>query len=484
MMSERRIDRRLFLKIMGSELGLAVISTYANAMSGTRTKPNIVFILADDMSLHQLGCYGGQFYETPNINCLAEQGMKFTNAYAAAPVCSPTRASIMTGKYPARLHLTSFIPGVNRRKEKLVTPEWTKYLPLEETTVAELLKGAGYATGHFGKWHLNKDKEYQLGRPRDPGSQGFDDVLTTHKPGAGPESKYENDWHHVQEITERAVAFIEKNRDKPFFCYIPHNSIHSPEKEKEELIAKYAAKPNAKEKGTCNPVQAAMIETLDKSVGKILKKLKKLNLEKDTIVIFFSDNGHVGPKNGLPFRGCKGDLYEGGIRMPLIVRWPQVVKTGSVCEEVVISNDFFPTFGELAGVSKMPAGLDGISLVPLLKNHKARLNRTAVYWHFPHYHGQGLAPAGAIRRGKYKLIEWFEKSIYSKKGALELYDLEKDPAERSNLVNSMPDLVSDLYRELQTWRKQIGAQVMTKNPNYDSGTMYNRSSTVHKSLLR
>jgi len=466
-MLERRIGRRVFLKIMGAELGLAVISTYANAMSGPRTKPNIVFFLADDMSLHQLGCYGSQFYKTPNIDRLAAQGMKFTNAYAAAPVCSPTRASIMTGKYPARLHLTSFIPGVNRRKEKLVTPEWTKYLPLEETTVAELLKGAGYATGHFGKWHLNKDKEYQLGRSGDPGSQGFDDVLTTHKPGAGPESKYENDWHHVQEITERVEAFIEKNRDKPFFCYIPYNSIHYPEKERDELIAKYAAKPNAQKKGTCNPVQAAMIETLDKSVGVILKKLKKLNLEKDTIVIFFSDNGHTGPKNSLPFRGCKGDLYEGGIRMPLVVRWPQVVKTGSICKEVVISNDFFPTFGEVAGVSKMPAGLDGISLAPLLKNHKAGLNRTAVYWHFPHYHDEGLAPSGAIRRGKYKLIEWFEESIYGKNGALELYDLEKDPAERNNLAESMPNLVSDLYSNLQTWRKQISAQVMTKNPNYD-----------------
>jgi len=469
-MSERKIDRRLFLKIMASELGLAVTSTRAGAIPESKTKPNIVFILADDMSWHQLGCYGSRFYQTPNIDRLAKQGMRFTNAYAAAPVCSPTRASILTGKYPARLHLTSFIPGVNATNKKLLTPQWTKHLPLEETTLAELLKSRGYATGHFGKWHLNKDKKYQLGRPGDPRSQGFDDVLTTHKLGAGPESRYPNDWHHVREITERALAFIQNNKDKPFFCYIPHNTIHSPEKETDQLTAKYAAKPDASSNGSCNPVQAAMIETLDNSVGTILQKLGELNLQKNTIVVFFSDNGHLGPKNGLPFRGSKGDLYEGGIRMPLIVRWPQLVRPATICDEVVISNDFFPTFAELAGASRMPADLDGISLMPLLKNHKAGLNRTALYWHFPHYHGQGLAPSGAIRRGKYKLLEWFEPSIYDEKGALELYDLDNDPAERNNLAGSMPDLASDLYRWLRTWRKQIGAQLMTANPDYHPNT--------------
>lgn len=465
-MPETKIDRRLFLKIMGSELGLLLTSTCANAVTRPSTMPNIVFILADDMSSHQLGCYSSQFYQTPNIDRLARQGMRFTNAYAAAPVCSPTRVSIMTGKYPARLHLTSFIPGVNTANRKLLTPQWTKHLPLEEITLAEILKGAGYATGHFGKWHLNKDKKYKPGRPGDPRSQGFDDVLTTHKPGAGPESIYKNDWHHVRQITERALAFIQNNKDKPFFCYIPHNTIHSPEKEGQQLIAKYAAKPNARPNGACNPVQAAMIETLDNSVGAILQKLTELNIDKNTIVVFFSDNGHLGPKDSLPFRGSKGDLYEGGIRMPLIVRWPQVVEPASICDEVVISNDFFPTFAELAEVTRMPADLDGISLVPLLKNCNARLNRDALYWHFPHYHGQGLAPSGSIHRGKYKLIEWFEKSIYGEKNALELYDLDGDPAERNNLAASMPDLISDLHRQLRKWREQIGAQLMTPNPNY------------------
>jgi uncharacterized sulfatase len=469
-MSERKIDRRLFLKIMASELGLAVASARASAIPELKTKPNIVFILADDMSWHQLGCYGSRFYQTPNIDLLANQGMRFTNAYAAAAVCSPTRASILTGKYPARLRLTSFIPGVNTTNKRLLTPKWTKHLPLEETTLAELLKSQGYATGHFGKWHLNKDKNYQLQRPGDPRSQGFDDVLTTHKPGAGPESLYENDWHHVRQITERALAFIQNNKDKPFFCYIPHNTIHAPEKETENLIAKYAAKPNASPNGACNPVQAAMIETLDKSVGTILQKLSRLNIDKNTIVVFFSDNGHLGPKNDSPFRGSKGDLYEGGIRMPLIVRWPQVVKPASICDEPVISNDFFPTFAEIAGAPTMTADLDGISLVPLFKNHGARLNRDALYWHFPHYHAQGLAPSGAIRRGKYKLIEWFEKSIYGEKGAFELYDLANDPAERNNLADSMPDRAADLHRRLHTWRKQINAQLMTANPDYRRNT--------------
>jgi arylsulfatase A-like enzyme len=233
--------RRTFLKAVGAAAApLAVTQrmSFCRAIEAgaSREKPNIVLILADDLGWHQLGCYGSDFYETPVLDRLASQGMRFTDAYAAAPVCSPTRASIMTGKYPARLHLTDFIKGGSPLDRKLLVPEWTPYLPLEEVTVAEALKSAGYVCGHFGKWHLNRNKSYSPGRMQDPGSQGFDTVLTTHKPKAGPESPYENDWHHVRRITAQAIDFIEKNKDRPFFCYIPHNTIHRPEIERQELI--------------------------------------------------------------------------------------------------------------------------------------------------------------------------------------------------------------------------------------------------------
>ena len=233
----------LFFLILTIPASLLIILYGCNPNSKTFVKqPNIVFILVDDLGSHQLGCYGSIFYETPNIDKLAGEGMKFTNAYAASTVCSPTRASIMTGKYPARLHLTDYIPGNAPQDTLLIVPNWTKQLLSEEITIAETLKSAGYATGHFGKWHLNKDKNYEPGRPGDPGSQGFDDVLCTHKPGAGPPSPYVDDSHHVREITERALSFIEKNKENLFFCYITHNTIHAPEIEKQEKINKYNQK--------------------------------------------------------------------------------------------------------------------------------------------------------------------------------------------------------------------------------------------------
>ncbi len=445
---------------------LCLIALPAICHGANSDKPNIVFILADDLGVHQLGCYGSQFYETPIIDRLAQQGMRFTNAYAACTVCSPTRASIMTGKYPARLHLTNFIPGRNRRDRKLLSPDWTAHLALKEVTIAETLKQAGYATGHFGKWHLNRDKKYVAHRPGDPGSQGFDDVLATHKPNAGPPSPYDEDWHHVRQITERATRFIEQHKHGPFFCYVSHNSIHAPEIENESLVAKYAMKPSSNIPGN-NPKQAAMFETLDKSVGTILEKLKQLGLEENTIVVFFSDNGHLGPKDGNPFRGSKGDLYEGGIRMPLVVRWPGVVPSGTVCSEIVLSNDFFPTFNEVAELAETKIAhakqnIDGMSLLPLLKDAQAKLDRKAIYWHFPHYHITGLGPQGAIRKGRYKLIEWFEKSMDDETDAYELYDLNNDPAEKHNLTNTLPNVVVELSKDLESWRSQIGAQRMSK----------------------
>jgi uncharacterized sulfatase len=469
------MNRRGFLRNIGIGTASVVLTgcgdlATAFGADSPRKKPNIVFILADDLGWHQLGCYGSKFYETPNLDRFAKEAMRFTDAYAACPVCSPTRASLMTGKYPARLHLTDFIKGGSPKDRKLLTPEWTPYLPLEQVTIAEALKAAGYACGHFGKWHLNKDKNYKLGRPMDPGSQGFDDVLTTHKPGKGPKSIYENDWHHVRRITERSVAFIDKNKDKPFFCYVTHNSIHRPEKETKELIDKYRKKPDAdndQKYGHNNPIQAAMLETLDKSVDTILKKLDALGLGKNTIVVFFGDNGHLGPKDSRPLRGSKADVYEGGIRVPMIVRWPGVVKPGSVCHVPVTSVDFFPTLLQTAGLKLTDNTVDGESLIPLLKQ-TGKLKRDAIYFHYPHYHNQGIAPAGAVRQGDYKLIEWFEKSIdgTDTPGALELFNLSEDLNEQHNLANLMPQKAAELYNKLKKWRKFVAAQEMTRNPAY------------------
>jgi arylsulfatase A len=469
-MNKSQINRRMFLRTGGTAaIALPSLLSCTSLSSAPREmeKPNIVFILADDLGWHQLGCYGSEFYETVNIDHLARQGMRFTNAYAACHVCSPTRASILTGKYPARLHLTDYIPGKKPKGEKLLAPDWSKQLLQGETTIAETLKSAGYATGHFGKWHLNIDKEYKPGRLGDPGSQGFDDVLTTHKPGAGPESKFGGDWHHVREITERAGVFIERNKERPFFCYISHNSIHTPEIETKALLDKYANKTGAKKKGRENPKQGAMLETLDKSVGTILFRLRELDLERKTIVIFFSDNGQKGPKHGKPFRGSKGDLYEGGIREPLIIRWPGITKPGSVCDEVVISNDFFPTLNEIAGASKDTKDIDGISITPLLEDSTASLERDAVYWHYPHYHSLGLGPQSAVREGPYKLIEWLEKSAHNEEGAFELYDLINDPGEQNNLIDSKPEVADKLKIKLSAWRENVGAQKMIMNKHED-----------------
>jgi len=466
----RPVGRRTFLAAMGA--GAACLMG-GRADAKQTGKPNIVFILADDLGRHQLNCYGNPFYETPRIDALAAEGVRFTDAYAACPVCSPTRASIMTGKYPARLHITDYIPGNAYPHAKLKTPDWTKHLPLEEVTIPEMLKEAGYVSGHFGKWHLGLDEKPSPGRPCEPESQGFDDVLVTEKPKSGEAAQAtasaEYDAHHAREITGRAIRFINENKDRPFFCYVAHHLVHRPEMEYGPRIIKYATKPEASNKMGNNPVLGAMVETLDTQVGRLLDALKEAGLEENTIVIFFSDNGDLYGREQLdPFYGAKADLYEGGIRMPLIIRWPGVVDPGTVCGEMTASIDFFPTFAEIAGIKPAVPSLDGISIVPALP-HSGTLNRDALYWHYPHYHKLGIAPSGAIREGKYKLIEWFEKSIDGPdtEGALALFDLEADPGERHNLASAMPDKCRDLYEKLRAWRKAVGAQDMARNDQHD-----------------
>jgi uncharacterized sulfatase len=440
----------------------------AFATKDFRQKPNFLFILADDLGWNQLGCYGSKFYETPNIDQLAGEGIRFTDAYAACPVCSPTRASIMTGRYPARLHITDYIPGDTFPYEKLRMPEWQKYLPLDEVTIAEVFKGAGYVTAGFGKWHLSAAKKPPESELYDPDKQGFDETLITEKPDSKQDP--EKDAHNVELITEKSLGFLERNKDKPFFLYVAHNTIHAPLMGKKNLIEKYKAKSGS-DLPENNPVVGAMLEELDGSVGKLLKKLNELKIANKTIVIFFSDNGGLERvSKQTPLRSGKANLYEGGIRVPLIVRWPGVVKAGNICSEPVISVDFFPTFVEILGVQfKQSNPIDGVSLLPLLTQRDA-FSRQAIYWHYPHYHSAGISPCGAVRSGDYKLIEWFDETICGPANKFELYNLKEDVGEQNNLAKSVldgPEKVEELRKMLATWRDKVGAQMLTPNPNYD-----------------
>jgi arylsulfatase A len=426
-------------------------------------RPNVVFILADDLGWNQVGFDGSTFYETPNIDSIARDGMRFTHAYAAAPVCSPTRSSIMTGKSPARTHITDYIPGSPYPYALLKTPYRVPALPLEEVTVAELMKTKGYATGIFGKWHLNKDKNYAPGRPGDPGSQGFDEVLATVKPE--PDADPLKDAHHTLEITERSLQFIDRHKKEPFFLYVAYHTVHRPIMERPELIAKYAAKPHSKDPIN-NPIMGAMIETMDKGIGRLLARLKQDGLDDNTMVIFYSDNGGLEQlQSQYPYRGGKATVWQGGFRVPLAVRWPGKVAPGSVSDDLVTSDDFFPTFAAMIGAKRLPKDIDGLSMVPTLTG-KGSNGRDTLYFHYPHYHHLGFRPGGAIIRGKYKLIEWFEGSIAGFGKPYTLYNIDEDVDESDDLSLEKPEVVADLAAALKAWRKKVGAGEMMLNPNF------------------
>jgi len=370
----------------------------------------------------------------------------------------------MTGKNPARLHITDYIPGSPYPYAKLTTPQMTLGLPLEEVTIAEVFKENGYVTGHFGKWHLNKDKNYEPGRPGDPASQGFDEVLTTVKPK--PDADPAADAHHAVEITERSLDFIERHKDESFFCYVSHHVVHRPLMEKPALVAKYEQKEGA-ELPINNPIMGAMIERMDTGIGQILDKLDELKLTDKTIVFYVSDNGGLEMlQDQYPLRGGKAMVFEGGIRVPIVIRWPGVIKPGTQNDTPIIHDDLFPTICEMVNMKKNIKNLDGLSLVPLFKEG-GTLDRDALYFHYPHYHHQGYKPAGAIREGDYKLIEWFEQTLYGEENQVTLYNLTKDIGEENDLSKEMPELASNLREKLHTWRQKVGAQEMTVNPNYD-----------------
>jgi len=421
-----------------------------------------VLILADDLGWADLACYGNKFNETPRLDKLAAQGLRFTDFYASAPVCSPTRASIQSGQYQARFGLTAHIPGHWRPFEKLAEPPCALELPLEIVTLAKRLRQAGYATGYFGKWHLG-------GTGFGPRQHGFDQVFefTGHTvPGPRQEPSGKQPRRAADYLAERAAAFIEANRDRPFFLQVSPFAVHIPLDTTPALKAKYEAK--AKVPGyPCHPLYAGLMEELDACAGVVLDALDRHKLADNTLLIFTSDNGGLereaggwpGTKN-TPLRNEKGSLYEGGIRVPALARWPGVTRAGSVTSQATMSIDIYPTALEVARQRPTPGQvLDGLSLVPLLRDPRAKLLREALYWHYPHYHHS--RPASAIRADDWKAIEFFDT------GALELYNLKDDVGEAKDLAAAQPEKARVLRERLRNWRHDVNAQLPQRNPAYD-----------------
>ncbi len=458
--------RRSFLKALG--LGATTLATQSCASisqlitgKASEDKPNIIFILADDLGWAELRCYGNKFNETPNLDKLASEGMKFTEAYAAAPVCSPYRAALMTGQYPARVGITDYL-----------RPNDAKHLSTDYITIAEMLKRAGYTTGIIGKWHLTGYANHGA-KEFGPNLHSFDEVIVSENRGIGGGS-YFHPYHFNQEIKKRlpgreylvdrcnleAVEFIERHKDGPFFLYLSYYAVHTRLQGKEELVAKYEKKPGAGKGNRArrnNPHLAAQLESIDEGVGMIMDKLDELSLANNTVLIFTGDNGGEDRvTTNAPLRAGKSTLYEGGIREPLLIRWPGVVKAKSVCNTPTCNIDFYPTFLQILG-RKVSRGqhIDGISILPLLKNPKAELGRDTFYWHYPleKPHFLGGRSAGAIRQGSLKLIEFFDT------GQVELYNLADDVSEEHNLAAEMPDEVTELQKRLAKWQAEVGASL-------------------------
>lgn len=461
--------RMTLILCLAFHVGIWMAIGHANEPNG---KPNVVLILADDLGWTDLACYGSDFYETPALDRLASQGMRFLQNYSACTVCSPTRAALMTGKYPARLRITDWIPGAMPDNPRLLVPDWQKQLPLEETTIAEIFRSAGYATASIGKWHLGNESHY-------PEVHGFDiNIAGTFRPE--PPSflapwkiptlaEGQNGEYLTDRLAQEATSFIEHNAKHPFFLYLPHFAVHTPIQGRPDLVQKYRRKLTANHRHR-NIQYAAMIESLDEAVGKVLDKLDEKNLTKNTIVIFTSDNGGritQATTDNFPLRFGKASAYEGGVRVPLIVRWPGVAAPGSVTNTPSITMDLFVTLvnqvrehATLAGQAFMN---DGVDLQGVIAG-KAVLQRKDLFWHYPHHqHYQlgGTMPYAAIRSGDFKLIEFYNDLT------VELYNLSDDISEGRDLSKQEPNRVAELRDRLHQWQRSVDAQFATSNPNYD-----------------
>lgn len=445
------------------------------AAAAAAEKPNVILIFIDDLGWKDVGCYGNDFVETPHIDQLAVQGLRFTDFYAAGAVCSPTRCALQSGQNQARIGITAHIPGHWRPFERVITPQTTMALPLDTVTVGEALKAAGYTTGYVGKWHLGNGPQFQpdrqgydfsavIGGPHLPGRyrvQGRSDL----KPGA--------DQYRTEFEADLCIDFVRDNKDKPFFLMLSPFAVHIPLGAMSEKVEKYRKKAAGRDHQLPHPVYAAMIEHCDDMVGRIVAAVADEGLTEKTMIVFTSDNGGLHRRydyregvddnvaSQKPLKGEKGSLHEGGVRVPLIVKYPPLIKPGTVCSEPAISYDFYPTFVDLAGGS-LPENqtIDGLSLKPLFIDPSAKLPRDALYWHYPHYHHD--RPASSIRERDWKLIEYLDGS-----GDIELYQLSQDIGETNNLAGEKKGRAADLKKKLNAWRQTALARMPIPNPNYD-----------------
>ncbi|MEQ9287141.1 MAG: sulfatase [Cyclobacteriaceae bacterium] len=455
-------------------------------------KPNFVFILVDDLGWADLGYSGSTFYETPNIDALSKTSIRFTHAYASGSVCSPSRAAIMTGRHPARLGITDWIPGSMPKNEKLLGPAIPNELPLEETTIAEALNQNGYSTFFAGKWHLGDEGFF-------PEHQGFETNIGGHHRGSppggyyspyknpklsdGPEGEYLTD-----RLTNESINFLDSIGDTPFFLYLTYYTVHTPIQPNRMYVEKFEKKLKGLEteprglreegKGMTNldqrnPAYASMLYALDQNIGRLVAKLKEEGLYENTCLVFTSDNGGLStlqkdrkqpaPTSVVPLRGGKGWLYEGGIRVPLLVKPSNYSKQMEQCPAPVVGHDFYPTILAQAGIAqKESVALDGVDLSPLLKDASSDLDRTELFWHYPHYHGSAWTPGAAVLQGNWKLIEFYESNT------VELYNLSEDISEENDLSMKYPEKVAALRQRMKEWKQSVGARDAVPNPSFDA----------------
>jgi arylsulfatase A len=465
----------------------------------TDPKPNVVLFFVDDMGWMDTGVSGSDLYRTPNIDRLAAEGMLFTNGYSSSTICSPSRAALMTGMSPERTRVTDWIDGhwVNRGVEwqaehSLQPPDWTAKLELHHDTIADLLSENGYRTAHIGKWHLTpRTNDPEVAEPYYPHNRGFEVNIAGNQWGApgsyfwsyrrgdleGLEARVQNfppdeeskGLYLTNMKTNHALRLIQQWQNEPFFIYFSYYQVHTPIKGRSDMVHYYQQILDSGEDFLhTDPEYAAMVEAVDRSVGRVHAKLEELGLDDNTLIIFTSDNGGLDrgngtPTNNYPLREGKGTAYEGGIRVPTIVRWPGVIPEGTVFEEPVITHDFFPTIIEITGSEgsyEHMANLDGVSIIPILINPSATLNREALYWHYPHYHTQGATPYTAVRAGDWKAIHFYEDD------RIELYNLAEDLSEEQDLSDEMPEKAAEMRVMIEARRAEVDAQDPKPNPLY------------------
>lgn len=450
--------------------------------------PNFLILLVDDLGWTDLGCFGSDYYETPHIDQLASEGIRFTHGYAACTVCSPTRAALMTGMYPGRTNVTDWIPGHQRPRAKLRPPDWTMKLEHRHTSLAEALGAAGYRTAHVGKWHLMPRYEPDVMMDFAPERHGFERNIGGNEWGAPgsyfhpyeradrnrvsplPEGGQEGDYL-TDRLTDEALQILGDFRDEPFLLYFPYYTVHTPIQAKPDDQARFEPLSDP-EKRHRNPAYAGMLAALDRSVGRLRARLDELGIAERTVIVFTGDNGGLdrrgpdgrmgNPTENDPLRAGKGSAYEGGVRTPTIYYWPGVTPSGAVSDTPVITVDIYPTVLEIAGVDGDPSHnqrVDGASLAALLRNPDSGLSRDTLYWHYPHYHNGGATPYSAMRDGDLRLVHFYEND------RVELYDLSEDVGEERDLAGTMPEKAQELLDQLNAWRAEVGAQPPVPNPD-------------------